>query len=220
MRGQARRVVRHLRHRLGDLPDDIQDVARSVIERQEEILDRFQTILRRKFTALKIRIHGDYHLGQLLHSGEDYVILDFEGEAYRPLTERRIKRSPLRDVAGMLNSFQYAAFASLKEQGTGGRDKAAALLRREDMVLLEPWARFWITWVSAVFLHDYLQSVQAIDLLPATDDDLRVLCEAFRLERAIESLGYELDHRPGWVGIPLKALLGLLDTPMEITTIA
>ncbi len=113
MRGRCRRVIRHLRHQLDSLPEPVRPQARELVERVDEVLLRFRSLLEFKIAAQKLRIHGDYHLGQILRTETDYVVIDFEGEAHRPISERRLKRSPLRDVAGLMNSFHYAASAGL-----------------------------------------------------------------------------------------------------------
>jgi maltose alpha-D-glucosyltransferase/alpha-amylase len=153
---------------------------------------------------MRIRCHGDYHLGQLLFTGKDFVITDFEGEPIRPLSERRLKRSPLRDVASMLRSFHYAAYGSLFESGE------TTVTRTTYAPALEPWARFWYGTVSAVFLHHYLALVRGAPLLPPSDDELALLLDAYLLEKAVYELGYELNNRPDWAMIPLGGILQLL----------
>src|SRR2546430_7735712 len=102
-----------LKNRLSALRGVVLDEALKVLDLQQEVLNRFRTVLSRKIAAKRTRIHGDFHLGQVLYTGKDYVIIDFEGEPARPLTERRIKRSPIRDVAAVLPSFHFAADTSL-----------------------------------------------------------------------------------------------------------
>ena len=149
-------------------------------------------------------MHGDYHLGQLLYTGRDFVIIDFEGEPARTLNERRRKRLPLVDVAGMLRSFHYAVETVLAGQtGHGG-------LRNEDLSALEPWGRAWYAWVSAVFLRQYLDTVQPIGILPERASELAAVLDVHLLEKALYELGYELNNRPGWVGIPLKGIRDVL----------
>ncbi len=148
----------------------------------------------------RIRVHGDYHLGQVLWTGDDFVIIDFEGEPTRPLSQRRFKRCPLRDVAGMLRSFQYAAEAALRS----GR------LRHEDVVTLGPWAALWVDWVSSAFLDGYLEKMKGTSLFPADLQSTKTLIEFYLLEKVIYEIGYELDHRPDWLEIPLRACLSLV----------
>ncbi|MBI4527528.1 MAG: maltose alpha-D-glucosyltransferase [Deltaproteobacteria bacterium] len=191
--------------RLRSLPEDICRDADRVLGLKREILDRFRQIVDRKNTAMRIRCHGDYHLGQVLFTGKDFVIIDFEGEPARPIGERRIKRSPLRDVAGMLRSFNYASIARLK---TGE-------YRPEDLPDLREWARFWNIWVSVIFLKAYLDIARAGSFLPHSSDELGFLLDLYLLEKAVYELGYELNNRPEWLGVPLEGILQLMGRAAE-----
>jgi maltose alpha-D-glucosyltransferase/alpha-amylase len=151
---------------------------------------------------MKIRIHGDYHLGQVLYTGKDFYVIDFEGEPARELTERRLKRSPLRDVAGMVRSFHYAAYMALLKE---------ASLRSEDVPILEPWTALWYRYVSGVFVKSYLATVGKAPFIPAERKELEIMLKAFLLEKAVYELGYELNNRPEWVSIPLRGLKDLLE---------
>jgi maltose alpha-D-glucosyltransferase/alpha-amylase len=128
----------------------------------------------------------------------DAVILDFEGEPARPLTERRSKQSPLRDVAGMLRSFSYAALTAVC---------AATQTRPEDARRLTPWADLWETWVSAAFLRAYRTATRRSIFLPSNHDALETLLQACVLDKALYELAYELNNRPEWIHIPLAGLL-------------
>jgi maltose alpha-D-glucosyltransferase/alpha-amylase len=150
----------------------------------------------------RIRAHGDYHLGQVLWTGRDVVIIDFEGEPARPLAQRRLKRSPAYDVAGMLRSFHYAAYAALFRES--GRDAAVG-------GAAEAWAKLWRAWVSAAFLKAYRAEVAAAGILPEDPDELARLIDLHLIEKAVYELGYELDNRPDWVVIPARGLEELLD---------
>jgi maltose alpha-D-glucosyltransferase / alpha-amylase len=204
MRTHTSETLSILKRRLSSLPEALQDKGRRLLDLEDEILRRFRTIAERKIAAARIRVHGDYHLGQVLYTGRDFVIIDFEGEPSRPVTARRIKRAPLRDVAGMLRSFHYAAFTVLLAPGGGG------FVRPEDIPVLEPWARFWTTTVSAAFLRSYLQT-DARHLLPTTAADLQILLDVHLLEKALYELGYELNNRPEWIAVPLTGLLELME---------
>ncbi len=206
MRSHAARSFPLLRRRLKELPQAVRADAQRVLEHEEDVLRRFQAILGRKITAMRIRCHGDYHLGQVLYTGKDFVIIDFEGEPARPLSERRIKRSPLRDVAGMLRSFHYAAYTALFDQEAEG----VYASHPEALAALEPWARFWYHWVSAVFLKTYREVANQASFLPRAREELQVLLDAYLLEKAAYELGYELNNRPDWVRIPLQGILQLL----------
>jgi maltose alpha-D-glucosyltransferase/alpha-amylase len=156
---------------------------------------------------MRIRGHGDYHLGQVLYTGKDFVIIDFEGEPARPLSERRLKRSALRDVAGMLRSFRYATRVALVEQAATGLIHS----RPEAIAGLEVWGQFWTLWVSAVFLKAYLAVAGETPLIPRNRGELQVLLDAFLLEKAVYELAYELNNRPDWVRIPIQGILELLE---------
>jgi maltose alpha-D-glucosyltransferase/alpha-amylase len=140
----------------------------------------------------------------VLWTGRDFVIMDFEGEPARPIGERRIKRSPLRDVAGMLRSFHYAAYVALFTLEDRG------LVRQEDLAALEFAARLWYFWVSVVFSRAYLDVATQASFLPRTREQLQVLLDAYLLEKVIYELGYELNNRPAWVNIPLRGIQELL----------
>jgi maltose alpha-D-glucosyltransferase/alpha-amylase len=149
----------------------------------------------------RIRIHGDYHLGQVLRSRGDFVILDFEGEPARSLTARRAKQSPIKDVAGMLRSFSYAAYTALN---------AFAQRRPDDAKNLEPWTTLWQNAVSTEFLRAYQSTINATapTLVPRANQS-QLLLNAYLLEKALYELLYELDNRPTWVRIPLAGILAL-----------
>jgi maltose alpha-D-glucosyltransferase/alpha-amylase len=169
-----------------------------------------------------MRVHGDFHLGQVLWTGRDFVIIDFEGEPARTIGERRLKRSPLRDVAGMLRSFHYAAYAGLfSELGgpvIGGRSSVGSGLQREGQAddvaqapAAERWARFWYAWSSAAFLGAYVDGARTAGFLPGSDTDIDALLSAHMLEKAAYELRYEANNRPDWVQIPARGMLHILE---------
>jgi maltose alpha-D-glucosyltransferase/alpha-amylase len=143
----------------------------------------------------------------VLYTGKDFVILDFEGEPLRPLRERRMKYCPLRDVAGMLRSFHYAVYAAILDRAG---DAPPSGTRPKELDALERWGQFWHAWVSIAFLRSYLAETREAGLLPDTHDELKLLCDALLLEKAVYELAYELGHRPTWVRIPLQGILQLL----------
>ncbi|HUE76592.1 MAG TPA: maltose alpha-D-glucosyltransferase [Longimicrobiales bacterium] len=205
MRNLSGRAFQTLARRLDTLPEELRADAGAVLERKAETMGRMRAVVGEKMEAQRIRTHGDYHLGQVLYTGRDFVIIDFEGEPARPLTERRLKRSPLSDVAGMLRSFSYAAYTALADEALRG------MARPGDEQWLEPWAGFWAASASAAFLEAYLHHDAGAGYLPAREEDLRVLLEAHLLEKAVYELAYELNNRPDWVGIPLRGIRQLLD---------
>jgi len=184
-----------LRRRRRALDPEGRRRAAAILGRERELIAGADWLAERPLTALRTRIHGDYHLGQLLWTGRDFMIIDFEGEPARPLAERRARLSPLRDVAGMLRSFHYAAFHGLP--------------RRDDD---EAWARAWQRWVSGAFLRGYLAAARGAPFLPRDGAELAALLELFLLEKAVYELAYELNNRPDWVGIPLQGIADRLRT--------
>ena len=195
------KVLRTLENNIGRLPEDVAREGRRILSSEDVIMNRFREILEEKFSAMKIRHHGDLHLGQVLFTGKDFVFIDFEGEPARALSERRLKRSPLRDAAGMIRSFHYAAFTSLLQH---------ASVRPEDVPILEPWAGIWYHCVSGVFLTSYLAAVEKGDFLPKERGRMEKLIRFFLLEKAIYELGYELNNRPEWVTIPIRGIQHIL----------
>jgi maltose alpha-D-glucosyltransferase / alpha-amylase len=199
-----------LRAKLVALPDETADEAAQLLARRRELLARARSIASDRAAGKKIRIHGDYHLGQTLRtasdsepSGGDFVLLDFEGEPARPLAERRRKQSPLKDVAGMVRSFSYAAFSSLDHFRSAHPDRALAAEN------LAAWARAWENAAGVEFLRSYRETISARpDLLPSPDR-AQALFSAYLLEKALYELLYELNNRPAWLRIPLSGILYL-----------
>ena len=200
MRASLRRAFTLLEKKICDLPATFREEAKEVLSREQEILSREKRLLDRRTNASKIRIHGDYHLGQLLYTGKDFVILDFEGEPARPLSERKLKRSALRDVAGMMRSFQYAAYSALWQPA----------MRKEDTPFLERWADFWYRHVGSVFLQSYLKTTGTAGFIPQNSEDLQIMLEAYLLDKAVYEVGYELNNRPAWVVIPVRGIKHIL----------
>jgi maltose alpha-D-glucosyltransferase/alpha-amylase len=178
--------------------------AQELLGRENDLHQNVRALLDGKIDALRIRIHGDYHLGQVLYTGNDFVMIDFEGEPARPLSERRIKRSALRDVAGMLRSYHYAPYAVLFGNAPG------SVVRAEDRAALEGGAKFWYQWVSAAFLRAYLDESRKGSHLPSSGEQVDILLRAYLIEKALYEIVYELNNRPEWVRIPLRGLLDLL----------
>jgi maltose alpha-D-glucosyltransferase/alpha-amylase len=211
MRTLAVRVLQLLRERIGDIVGSGRDEAQRLLELEPRLLEETRAILdARPLSGKRIRCHGDLHLGQVLYTGNDFVFIDFEGEPRRSLGERRIKHPPLRDVAGMLRSIDYAAHHALLCAGL-----ESAMVRPEDVSRLEPWACLWRQWVSSAFLRAYLRECEGSGLLPESLDEIQQLLRSLVLEKAIYELGYELESRPAWVRIPLCGILGLLEAPAE-----
>jgi maltose alpha-D-glucosyltransferase/alpha-amylase len=168
---------------------------------EDDALRRFQTVLGRQLSGMRIRVHGDYHLGQVLFTGKDFVIIDFEGEPAKPLSQRRLKRSPLVDVAGMLRSFSYAADTALFNELARGS------VPQERTSELDVLAHLWQSWVGAAFLKEYLLVMGESPILPAPNDERGLLLDVFLLEKALYEVNYELNNRPDWLRIPLRGVL-------------
>ena len=200
MRASARRAFELLRKKLDDLPEAFRAEAEEVLAAEKQILAQERRLLEQRSAAHKIRIHGDFHLGQALHTGRDFIFLDFEGEPARPLGERKLKRSALRDVAGMMRSFQYAAYSALWQPA----------MRHEDVPFLEKWADVWYRDMSSTFLQSYLAATTDAHFIPRNEADLRIALEAYLLDKAVYEIGYELNHRPDWVVIPIRGIKHIL----------
>jgi maltose alpha-D-glucosyltransferase/alpha-amylase len=185
------------------MPDDVAAQAKRLLRVRGALMDAIDRIPTLEFTASKIRVHGDYHLGQVLWSEGDFYILDFEGEPGRPMAERRQKQSPMKDVAGMLRSFGYAAYAGLFAHTSS---------RPAEFTRIEPWARLWQTWASAAFLRGYFRTTSNALFVPGEHSQRDALLRLFVLDKALYELNYELNNRPDWVRIPLRGVLELLNT--------
>jgi maltose alpha-D-glucosyltransferase/alpha-amylase len=191
------------------VPAEDQPLVDDVLRLQPLLIDRLRSIIAGPIDALRSRIHGDFHAGQVLWSGSDFQIIDFEGEPGRPLSERRLKRSPLRDVAGMLRSFHYAAYGTLKTDGL------ASATRPEDVPRLQPWARIWYESVAGTFLGAYLDEAAGTGLYPRDDTQLMTLLDVLLLQKALYEVVYELNNRPSWINIPLQGILEIAGAGSE-----
>jgi len=204
MRNLQSAVMRQLVARLAALPQEVRKLAERVPGYQARITECFQSFLKRRVSAVRMRTHGDLHLGQILNAGKDFFIIDFEGEPALSLPERRRKRSALRDVAGMLRSFSYAVFAARAAQIERGPMTPA------DSERMKAWARLWQTWSSWAFLKGYSAAAGDSPFMPKSPDEMRVLLNAFQMEKAVYELGYELNNRPNWLPAPIAGIEQLL----------
>jgi len=201
-RSDANATLTQLEAALRRLPTASQPAVESLLARRGELLDQLASAAPEQFVGLKIRHHGDYHLGQVLLAKNDFYIIDFEGEPMRSVAERRQKNSPLRDVAGMLRSFSYAAQAAL----TRAADKAFP-----NQGELEGVARAWQQQVEDAFLQSYAETVAGGNVkIYGEWSDARRLLKLFVLEKALYELRYELAHRPDWVHLPAAGIIAVL----------
>lgn len=200
MRNLTNEVFLSLKKRAKELPVDMKPMIDQTMGSESKILSFFQNLLKIKITATRIRVHGDYHLGQLLYTGKDFIVIDFEGEPARPLGERRLKRSPLRDVAGMIRSFHYAAYSALANQVSRG------IVSAEKRPVAEKAIQVWTHWVGVTFLKSYLSTIRDAAFIPKTTEERQTLLNIYLLEKAIYELGYELNNRPDLVKVPLEGI--------------
>jgi maltose alpha-D-glucosyltransferase/alpha-amylase len=195
-------VLRSLRAELPELPEELRGNARRAADQEAAVLKRFEPLLSRKLEGLRLRIHGDYHLGQVLYTGKDVVIIDFEGDRSKELSERRRKRTPLRDVAGMIYSFQLATFTTLLD---------TTVVREADRALVLPWASEWHRWISAAFLRSYLDTTAKGLFIAKDPSESSLLIDVFLLSKALHEVETELKRRRiKRLEAPLQALAQLL----------
>jgi maltose alpha-D-glucosyltransferase/alpha-amylase len=179
---------------LPKLDPETKELAKKVLELEQQVLESFSEVYQMKMTGVKTRIHGDFHLGQVLFTGKDFVIIDFEGEPGFSFNERRLKKSPMKDVAGMMRSFHYAAY---------GKILLNENYRDRDLDFLESWAEQWQHYVSRFYLGAYMERMGMGTKLSEEND---MLIRISLIEKAIYELGYELNGRPDWVNIPLRGI--------------
>ncbi|HVB12045.1 MAG TPA: putative maltokinase, partial [Nitrososphaerales archaeon] len=187
------------------LPEEVKKELDSLIQRRNEVTSRFLALRQIKLDCMRSRNHGDYHLGQVLFTGKDFTIIDFEGEPTRSLSERHLKRTPLKDVAGMLRSFQYVAYSSIISDSTTGPN--------EDAANTIAMVKMWINAVSDIFLKSYLETVDGSAIIPKDKNAFAILLDAYLMEKSIYELGYELDNRPRWLPIPIRGITDLIGSP-------
>jgi maltose alpha-D-glucosyltransferase/alpha-amylase len=218
MTDQVKRAMKFLRDSWMALPESAKALAQELIDREKEILELFEPLrqengqqVERMYTV-RSRIHGDYHLGQVLCTDDDVVILDFEGEPARSLTERKLRYTVYRDLAGMLRSFDYAAFFGLLQS-----DGVASGAGEREM--LEPWAERWSHYVGQHFIEVYTRHTEGVSytitgfefgLIPDVPGHRELLLRSYQIQKAIYEMTYELNNRPDWVSIPLKGILRLI----------
>ena len=201
MRREAAATLDRLAGRLDALPEAARSDAARLLAARDALLARIDAHAHDTSAGGKTRVHGDYHLGQVLLAQNDFVITDFEGEPGRTMDERAEKQSPLKDVAGMLRSFDYAMQAALQRFRSARPDASEAVARA---------GRHWLAHASASFLDGY-DDVARIEGLAGARAEMDALLELFVLEKAVYELRYEVDNRPDWVRIPLAGLLDIVE---------
>lgn len=196
-----RETFQNLARNIPSLPNEIREEAQEVLAMKDEVQNELKKIYQKKIDVVKIRIHGDYHLGQILFTGKDYVITDFEGNPARSYSERGLKRSPLRDVASMIRSFHYVAYGGLFLNNQ---------IRKEDVQKLIPFTEQWHHTMSRLFFHAYLETVKDSPFIPKVREDMEILIRVFIIERALHELNHELNNRPEWAIVPIRGLKSVM----------
>jgi maltose alpha-D-glucosyltransferase / alpha-amylase len=200
MRVNLKSSFQLLKKKINTLKEDVKGLAEEVIKSEPEILNIYHSMLQKKTYLFRIRVHGDFHLGQVLYTGKDFYMIDFEGEPLQSLSARRLKRSCLRDAAGMIRSFHYVSHKILFS------DK---IIKPEGMPTLKPWADLWHQKATLVFLEAYFQNIKkaSLSLVPTESSDCEQLLQSLLLEKAVYELGYELNARPEWVFLPCEGIM-------------
>jgi maltose alpha-D-glucosyltransferase/alpha-amylase len=198
---QLNKSLDTLRQHMDQLSGSTLEEAREILDRRDTLRDRFIALRDTRISGMRTRHHGDYHLGNVLYTGSDFLIANFDGDFSRPMSERRIKRSPIKDVASMVRSLHYVAHAVLFNHVPG-------IVTTPDVGWrLERWAQAWYEWVSALFLRGYLERAAESNCLPKTQPEIKALFDAYTIEKGLIEVEYELQNRPDWVRIPLHGIL-------------
>jgi maltose alpha-D-glucosyltransferase/alpha-amylase len=205
MLGRLSRTMDQLRRNLRRLPEAVCPDAQASLDREAQLRDKYRFFRDQRLEAMRIRIHGDYHLGQVLYTGKDFVIIDFEGDPARPLSERRIKRSPLQDVASMIDSYYHASHSVLFGEAPG------VIPKPESAAGLEKWARYWARAVANAFLESYVDTPGVAPLLPANPEHVRTMIRLYLADFALQKLAFELTHAPERIRIPSHLIVDLLE---------
>jgi len=201
LEGAASDMLAKLERERAKLPASSQDLAEHLLGQRDSLFRQIRMLIPDEVEAQKTRFHGDFHLGQVLVVKNDFFIIDFEGEPARPLADRRRKSSPLRDVAGMIRSFDYASFTAVRQLAEA-RPAAAPRMTQ----LAEAWRHRAVDGFRAA----YRKAMRGCAAYPASKTQARTMLAFFMLEKAVYEVSYELANRPGWVDIPLNGVLGIL----------
>jgi maltose alpha-D-glucosyltransferase/alpha-amylase len=201
MQSLVRSAFDELANKIDDLPASVQEQAHQLLQRRQEVLSTLKKIHSKKFNITKTRVHGLFILDQVLFTGKGVAIPYLGGDPLRSFSERRLKRSPLRDVASMVRSFHYAAQAALRN----------GQVRQEDIATLQPYYSLWTRFAAGFFLQTYLQTAGNADFIPADKEETTSLLLIYLLEMAVHNLHYEINNRPDWVTVPANLINLILD---------
>jgi maltose alpha-D-glucosyltransferase/alpha-amylase len=202
--GHMGRTFDALRNRLMRMGGPAQEEIRSLVAQEHLLRGELHPLRDERIVSTRIRHHGDFHLSHVQFTGNDVVITDFDGPAHRPMSERRIKRSAMRDVACMIRSFHYVSYAVLFGQVPG------IVAAPESKTHLQEWAEAWRTWVSAIFLRSYLDTAGKGEFVPESQRQRRILMRAYLIDKCLMEINHELEYRPDWVRIPVRGILDQL----------
>jgi maltose alpha-D-glucosyltransferase/alpha-amylase len=208
MRNLAVQNLRLLRQQTHTVAPETLPLAQRVAELEPAIIQTYHELSDQRLPAQRLRLHGDCRLGQVLWTGKDFVFIDFEGDSSLHISERRLKHSPVRDVAAMIRSFHYAASVGLDQHVQRGS------IPPENMLRFQSWLRYWNLWVSVAFLKAYFQAIASAAILPDNEEAVRVMLRAYLLDRAINELGRQLKEGGSELVIPLTGILFLLREPV------
>ncbi|MCM8570230.1 maltose alpha-D-glucosyltransferase [Gramella jeungdoensis] len=197
----TRTSLEKLKSVLKELPEDVREEATEVIGLKQDILKCFKTIYDHKIPVMKIRTHGDYHLKQILWTGREYIMNSFEGDPSKSFSERRIRRSAMRDLAAMIRSLHYAAYSNILSPEYNQQ-------RREGN--LEEWAETWHYYISRLYIKGYFEKAGQSDYVPKDPEDFKILMHTFLLEKALYELNFEIDNRPEWIIIPIRGIKAVI----------
>lgn len=202
LQSRVKRSILRIRSHPDVLEGELRDSAQSILDSRDLILKRLQELVSTRLDCLKIRVHGNMVLTNIRHTGRDFFFVNFEGKAHKPMSERRIKRSPLRDIGDLMRSMHHAALTALSQE---------SLIRPEDKQFLEPWADAWRIYGGGIFLQSYLYTVRNSQLVPSDGKKLRLMLEAFLLEKAFLELENEFAKPSGMITLPIRAICSLME---------
>ncbi|HVZ18571.1 MAG TPA: hypothetical protein VG897_15735, partial [Terriglobales bacterium] len=208
MLGQANRALDALRNTWRRMGGEAQKDCTVLLDRENDVRAALHPLRDERISGMRLRIHGDFHLSQLQFTGNDVIIMNFDGDPTRSLTERRLKRSSLRDLACIIRSFHYVSYAVLFGQVPG-------IVAGGDAQQLEKWADAWSTCMSGVLMKSYFDAAGDNEFLPSTQKERRVLLQSYMIEKCLKEIMHELEYRPSWLRIPIRGLLGILDAKPE-----
>lgn len=203
LKGDVRATLDLLKKKLPTLNEETSGLAEAILGQEDVIHDRLKRVFHRKIESDKIRIHGDFTLLQIAMAEDQFIIQNFDGDPDRSFSQRRLRRSPAKDIANLMRSINYACGIVYEDLAPGVRDETAEHL--------EDWLRTANRYLSAEFLTAYRKSTEGTRLLPDDEGDLEILLDTFRIEKAMQELRYDLNYRPESVQVPMRGILELLE---------